>query len=97
MDLSQHLTPTDVPVCPLECGVAFRGLTPKEQLYAHYMSRASYAGSLIVLTQTSVESPGIFLLLMSMFDSFLKMPQSEMQERIKQEGYILGHVDVLID
>ena len=37
--------------------------TFSEQLYAHYLSRASFYGGLICLLQTSPESPGIFRLM----------------------------------
>lgn len=68
-DLSQYTFPNDAPVCVLDCQEAFAGLTDQEKLYAHYLAQASFAGGLIVLIQTSPESPGIFLLLERVFRS----------------------------
>ncbi|XP_057315125.1 dipeptidyl peptidase 3-like isoform X2 [Hydractinia symbiolongicarpus] len=65
--MDQFTIPNSVPVCQLECGVAFEGLQQKEKLYAHYLSNACYQGGLIVLLQTSPESPGIFMLLQRLF------------------------------
>ena len=42
---------------------AFEKLTGREQLYAHHLARASFYGGLIVLLQTSLESPSIFRLI----------------------------------
>ena len=53
----------DTPVCALDARTAFEKLTEREQLYAHYLSRASFYGGLICLLQTSPESPGIFRLI----------------------------------
>ncbi|RJE18205.1 Peptidase family M49 [Aspergillus sclerotialis] len=39
---------------------AFDTLRPREKLYAHYMSRAAWHGSRIIMRQTSPESIGIF-------------------------------------
>lgn len=66
-DLSLYTLPNDTPVAVLDCQEAFVGLTETEKLYAHYLAQASFAGGLIVLVQTSPESPGIFLLLQRVF------------------------------
>lgn len=66
-DFSQYIISREVDINILNCGSAFSGLTEKEKLYAHYLCRASWEGSLICLLQTSPESPGIFLLLQILF------------------------------
>lgn len=66
-DFSQFIISRDIDVNLLNCGTAFSGLTEKEKLYAHYLCRAAWEGSLICLLQTSPESPGIFLLLQQLF------------------------------
>ena len=53
----------DQPVVALDARTAFEKLTEREQLYAHYIARASFYGGLICLLQTSPESPGIFRLI----------------------------------
>merc|ERR1711962_1575090 len=53
----------DQPVVALDARTAFEKLTEREQLYAHYIARASFYGGLICLSQTSPESPGIFRLI----------------------------------
>lgn len=57
--------PMSQPVVALDAKTAFQGLTEREQLYAHHLSRASFAGGLIVLLQTSVEAPQIYRLIQS--------------------------------
>lgn len=39
MDSVQHLADIHPPVCGLNVAKHFEGLTPREKLYAHYMSR----------------------------------------------------------
>lgn len=51
----------DTPVVPLDAKDAFEKLSDKEKMYSHYMSRASVFGGLIVLLQTSPESPQVSL------------------------------------
>lgn len=60
---SQYVLPNDQPVIMLDANAAFEALSPREKLYAHYLSRASFFGGLIVLLQTSPESPQIFRLI----------------------------------
>lgn len=44
----------------------FDGLSAREKHYAHYLSKAAWAGSRVVMRQTSPESNGIFDFIMSM-------------------------------
>ncbi|XP_066502754.1 dipeptidyl peptidase 3 [Hoplias malabaricus] len=73
---SQYYLPNDIGISALDCGEAFRLLSPKEQLYAHYLSRAAWYGGLVVLLQTSPESPTIYVLLQRIFR---KQPPAELQ------------------
>ncbi|XP_065175770.1 dipeptidyl peptidase 3-like [Sycon ciliatum] len=62
--MSAHI-PT--PVSVLDCSQAFELLHDSEKLYAHYVAEASFNGGLIVLLQTSPESPLVFVLLRKLF------------------------------
>ncbi|KAM4617532.1 dipeptidyl peptidase 3 isoform 1-T2 [Discoglossus pictus] len=64
---SQYTLPNDLPVALLDCEEAFSLLSAEEKLYTHYLSRASFYGGLIVLFQTSPESPAIYVLLNRLF------------------------------
>ena len=69
MDLSAYVIPPDTPISKLEAREAFEGLSEKEKHYCHFLSRASWEGSVICLLQTSPESAPIFLLLKELFSS----------------------------
>uniref|UniRef100_A0AAR2KSK0 Dipeptidyl peptidase 3 n=1 Tax=Pygocentrus nattereri TaxID=42514 RepID=A0AAR2KSK0_PYGNA len=73
---SQYYLPNDIGISALDCGEAFRLLSPKEQLYAHYLSRAAWYGGLVVLLQTSPESPTIYVLLQKIFR---KQPPAQLE------------------
>ena len=57
---AQFVFPDDQPLVRLDASTAWDHLTTSEQLYSHYLSRASWWGGLVVLLQTSPESPDIF-------------------------------------
>ncbi|XP_055953137.1 dipeptidyl peptidase 3-like [Argiope bruennichi] len=65
--MSDYIYPNNTPIVLLNCGDAFKDLTEKEKCYAHYLSKACWYGGLIVLLQTSVESPLIYTLLHKLF------------------------------
>ncbi|KAI4887872.1 hypothetical protein NFI96_015080, partial [Prochilodus magdalenae] len=73
---SQYYLPNDIGISTLDCGEAFRLLSTKEQLYAHYLSRAAWYGGLVVLLQTSPESPTIYVLLQKVFR---KQPPAQLE------------------
>ena len=57
---AQFVFPDDQPIVKLDASNAWNALTKDEQLYSHYLSKASWWGGLVVLLQTSPESPDIF-------------------------------------
>ena len=59
---SEYIYANDTPVLQLDAELAFNNLTEEERLYAHFLSKASWFGSVIDLFQTSFESPPIFTL-----------------------------------
>jgi dipeptidyl-peptidase-3 len=59
-ELSQYFADSPPAVVRLEIGKHFEPLTDKQKRYAHFISRASFAGNRIVLRQTSPESESIY-------------------------------------
>ncbi|XP_067877507.1 dipeptidyl peptidase 3 [Heterodontus francisci] len=80
---SQYVLPNDIGISLLDCQDAFRLLSKGEKMYAHYISRASWYGGLVVLLQTSPESPAIYVLLQKLFRA---QPLSELQEAATAVG-----------
>lgn len=60
-----YLADHEAPLIMLSAKGFFEQLTNKEKLYAHFMSKASHAGSRVVLRQVSHESEAIFDLIMA--------------------------------
>ncbi|GAB1311278.1 Dipeptidyl peptidase 3 [Madurella fahalii] len=59
-ELSQYLADAPPSVVRLEIEKHFTALTDRQKRYAHFISRASFAGSRIVLRQVSPESESIY-------------------------------------
>ncbi|KAH9508561.1 bifunctional diacylglycerol diphosphate phosphatase/phosphatidate phosphatase [Bulinus truncatus] len=90
---SQYIIPNNTEVALLDCQSAFEGLSNKERLYAHHLAQASFKGGLIVLFQTSPESPGIFLLLQKLFRA---QDPKELSELALSIGFSQEDVDAFL-
>ena len=83
MDVDPAYTiPLDSPISRLEANQAFKGLTDKERLYCHYLSRAAWEGGTICLLQTSPESTPLFLLLRELFS---RQSVASLREAVRHE------------
>ncbi|XP_076131405.1 dipeptidyl peptidase 3 isoform X1 [Alosa pseudoharengus] len=80
---SQYYLPNSISISKLDCKEAFGLLSAKEKLYAHYISRAAWYGGLVVLLQTSPESPTIYVLLQKLFR---KQTQAELEKVASEAG-----------
>ncbi|CAG9821296.1 unnamed protein product [Phaedon cochleariae] len=93
VDKNQYVLHNDQPVVNLEIKSAFNGLSTKEKLYAHHISKASWHGGLITLLQTSPESGPLFVLLHKLFTA-----QSPLQFKAAavQAGFTEDEVKALL-
>ncbi|CAG5115870.1 unnamed protein product, partial [Candidula unifasciata] len=91
---SPYIIQNSTDVVLLDCKEAFEGLSAKERHYAHHLAQASFKGGLIVLFQTSPESPGLFVLLQKLFRAqtpkeILELAQSLGFSTEEQEAFLI--------
>ncbi|VEU19951.1 DEKNAAC100712 [Brettanomyces naardenensis] len=65
VDAKNYYADTGAPIARVEAGKYFKDLTPKEQLYAHYFSKAGHWGTRAVLRSVSPESEDIYDLILT--------------------------------
>jgi dipeptidyl-peptidase-3 len=64
---SSYAPPPDTKVHQLEIKTVFDTLNKREKLYAHYLARAAWCGSRVIMRQVSPESPDIFDFIISLY------------------------------
>lgn len=64
--LKQYLADDPPTIVPLAIRPHFEALNEREQKYAHWISRASHAGTRINLRQVSAESEGIYEMVLAL-------------------------------
>ncbi|QPG76406.1 hypothetical protein FOA43_003795 [Brettanomyces nanus] len=64
-----YFADSNAPIARIEAGKYFRQLTRKEQLYAHYFSKAGHWGTRTVLRSVSPESEDIFDLILAIHEA----------------------------
>lgn len=87
-DLSNFTIALDTPISRLDACQSFNGLSNKEKLYCHYLSRASWEGCYICLFQTSPESVPVFLFLREIFSwQNVSSLKAASESRVSEEEY----------
>jgi len=64
---SSHTPPLGATIHQLKIKTVFNTLDKREKFYAHYLARAAWHGSRIVMRQVSPESPDIFDFIMDLY------------------------------
>ncbi|MCJ1312893.1 hypothetical protein MMC25_006569 [Agyrium rufum] len=67
--IKPYLADAPPTIVKLEIGAHFDGLTDREKLYAHHLSRASHYGTRIILRSVSLESETIYDIILALYDS----------------------------
>lgn len=69
MSSAAELADVHPSICAIPSREAFDGLGEEDRLYAHFMCRAAFLGTRIVLRQTSAESEKIYDLLLDLYSA----------------------------
>lgn len=96
---SIYTLPNNQPVVPLICEPAFNNLTPDEKLYTHYLSRASWHGSLIIPFQISPEAPLIIALLLSIFyydQDVSKLKKNALANNVSEDEFQVSETPIIL-
>eukprot|EP00796_Vickermania_ingenoplastis_P011882 gene11883-8168_t len=91
---SLYEVPQAVPYYQLNVSGAFKELTPKQRLYAHYMVQASWIGTSICASQLSPES---LPLLRHFYELFKAHPVEEVKQKALQAGVTPEEVSGFLD
>ncbi|KAI8808913.1 peptidase family M49-domain-containing protein [Cladochytrium replicatum] len=65
--MSRFLAESNVPICLLDAKAHFEALSTQEKFYAHHIAQATWAGSKIILDQTSSVSAPLFDVILGVF------------------------------
>jgi dipeptidyl-peptidase-3 len=87
--IKTHTIPPETEITPKDYSEGFVDLTEKEKNYAFNFSRASWAGSLIIMHQVSYESPLIFCLYQFYFNGqcLKKLEEAALKAGATVEGF----------
>jgi dipeptidyl-peptidase III len=83
----------NAPICNIPVAKAFATLSHDEKLYAHHMCRASFAGTRIVLNQTSEESEQIYDLIVALS----RVADGQWQELAAKAGIDVQDLEYFLD
>ncbi|ORZ10408.1 dipeptidyl peptidase III [Absidia repens] len=81
MTISKYLADQNAPFSLLEAKPFFNSLNNKEKTYAHYMSRAAFEGTRIIIAQTNPAAEAIYDLVLKVFSK----KQGELADVIELE------------
>ncbi|KAG8924473.1 hypothetical protein FRC02_010405 [Tulasnella sp. 418] len=83
---SRFLADRDPPICSMEVDKSFALLTPKEKLYAHFISKASWAGVRIIQGQWTTYAQELYDLLILVFSQKGAKKITDLESLKKRSG-----------
>ncbi|KAL8855986.1 MAG: hypothetical protein Q9178_007356 [Gyalolechia marmorata] len=86
-----------VPIHALRVRGPFSGLTDREKLYAHYLAKAAWSGTRIILRQVSPESNTIFDFILELSQACRKLFAGDWYELAKACGVTEADIKAFLD